>query len=184
MLLGFSQFSGTLKIWFASAPADAPTIGGFLYLTVASLAVGMIVNAVRWALVDTLNSFTGLPLPKLNFSNLGKNVQAFGLLIEIHYRHYQFNANMFIATAASYICFRLKSGSLIPLRWMDLAFLFLEGILFATSRDTIRKYFTRSQQLLGEGKKRILSRSDRPREPNNRFNFPPPAPAPAGGQIR
>jgi hypothetical protein len=45
VLAGFSQFSPVLRSWFGAAPADAPTIGGFLYLTVASLAVGMTVIA-------------------------------------------------------------------------------------------------------------------------------------------
>ena len=57
VLLGASPFSPTLQSWFAMAPADAPTIGGFLYLTVASLAVGMTISAIRWALVDTLWHF-------------------------------------------------------------------------------------------------------------------------------
>ncbi len=91
-LAGFSPFSATLGAWFASAPADAPSIGGFLYLTVASLAAGMTVSAVRWAVIDTLHARTGLPPPKLDFSLLGGNVEAFVLLIEIHYRHYQFYA--------------------------------------------------------------------------------------------
>ena len=55
----------------------------------------MTVSAVRWALIDTLHSLTGLPLPPLDFSRLGKNVEAFGLLIEIHYRHYLFYSNNF-----------------------------------------------------------------------------------------
>ena len=92
VLLGFSQFSPVLRTWFASTPTDSPTISGFLYLTVASLAVGMTVSAVRWALVDSLHSLTGLSLPPLDFSRLGNNVEAFSLLIEIHYRHYQFYA--------------------------------------------------------------------------------------------
>ena len=85
-------------------PADAPTIGGFLYLTVASLAAGMTVSAIRWAVVDTLHSLTGLPLPPLDFSRLGKNVAAYGLLIQIHYVHYQFYSNEAIATADGISC--------------------------------------------------------------------------------
>ena len=46
VLLGLSPFSPTLRAWLAATPADSPpTIGGFLYLTVASLAVGMTVSA-------------------------------------------------------------------------------------------------------------------------------------------
>src|SRR3990172_7067904 len=70
VLLGFSQFSPTLRVWFGTPPADAPTLGGFLYLTVASIAAGMTVSAIRWAVVDTLHSMTGLPLPPLHFSPL------------------------------------------------------------------------------------------------------------------
>jgi len=53
VLLGLSQFSPAVRVWFAATPADAPTVGGFLYLTLASLAAGMTVSALRWALVDT-----------------------------------------------------------------------------------------------------------------------------------
>src|SRR5438105_2045861 len=46
-LLGGSVFSPLLKTWFSFASEGAPTIGGFLYLTVASLAAGMTVSVVR-----------------------------------------------------------------------------------------------------------------------------------------
>lgn len=147
-LFGFSQFSPTLRTWFAVTPADAPTIGGFLYLTVASLATGMTVSAIRWAVVDTLHSLTGLPLPPLDFSRLGKNVAAYGLLIEIHYVHYQFFANEAVSMAIAFICYRVKLGGLLPLGWIDAAFVIVEAVLIATSRDTLNKYYTRSRQLL------------------------------------
>ncbi len=148
VLFGLSRFSPTLRGWFAPAPAAPPTVGGFLYLTVASLAAGMIVSAVRWALLDTLHARTGLRPPPLDFSRLGRNVEAFALLIEIHYRHYQFYANTFVAAALAYACYRVRGGGWGPIGWPDLAFLVLEVVLFATSRDTLRKYYDRSRQLL------------------------------------
>ena len=147
-LLGYSPFSATLRSWFATAPLDAPTIGGFLYLTVASLAVGMSVSAVRWALVDTVHGLTGIRPPPLDFAALGENVDAYALLIEIHYRHYQFYANMFVATLVAYACYRARLGGLTALGWTDLGVLLLEIIFFATSRDTLRKYYGRSRRLL------------------------------------
>jgi len=72
VLLGLSQFSPMLQSWFSTVPANAPMIGGFLYLTVASLAAGMVVSAVRWALVDTRHSWTGLPLPTWPWSQLSR----------------------------------------------------------------------------------------------------------------
>ena len=149
VLVGLSQFSPTLRTWFAVTPADAPTIGGFLYLTIASLAAGMTVSAIRWAVVDTLHSLTGLPLPPLDFSRLGRNVAAYGLLIEIHYVHYQFYSNQAIATAIAYACYRMKLGGLLPLGWIDAAFLLVETVFIATSRDTLNKYYSRGRQLLG-----------------------------------
>ena len=113
VLAGFSPFSPVLRSWFGAAPADSPTIGGFLYLTVASIAVGMTVSAIRWAVVDTVHSDTGLPLPRMDFSRLGKNVEAYGLLIEIHYRHYLFYSNNFLSVAIAYACYRVKLGGLL-----------------------------------------------------------------------
>jgi hypothetical protein len=40
VLLGASLFCPELQAMFAMTPVDAPTIGVFLYLTVASLGVG------------------------------------------------------------------------------------------------------------------------------------------------
>lgn len=149
VLVGASQFLPTVRAWLAATPADAPTIGGFLYLTIASLAAGMTVSAVRWALIDTLHSCTGLAMPAMNFSKLGPNVEAFSLLIRIHYEHYQYYSNMFVATAAAYTCYRVKLGGLLPLGLADLGFVLLETVFFVTSRDTLRKYYNRSRQLLG-----------------------------------
>jgi hypothetical protein len=151
---GFSQFSPALQSWFAATPADAPTIGGFLYLTAASLAVGMTISAIRWVLVDAVHGFTGVAPPRLDFSTLDRKVDALSLLIELHYRHFQFYANMFVASAIAYGCYRVKLGGPLPLGWLDIGFVLLEGIFFVTSRDTLRKYYVRSEQLLAPARKR------------------------------
>ena len=147
-LWGFSLFSPSLAAWFAATPENAPTISGFLYLTLASLAVGMTITAIRWAVVDQLHAATGLRPPKLDFSKLATRVDAFTLLIEIHYRHYQFYANMFVATGIAYLCHRIHIGLLWHIDLVDPGFILLEAIFFLTSRDTLSKYFLRSQQLL------------------------------------
>ncbi len=147
-LWGISEFVPSLRTWFAVVPIQTPTIGGFLYLTVASIACGMVISAIRWAVVDTLHRVTGLPLPKLDFSKLGRNVEAFNLLIEIHYRHYQFFSGMFLATLIAYGSYRIKHGGFWPPGWFDVGFLAIEVIFLLSSRDTLRKYYGRSQQLL------------------------------------
>lgn len=147
-LWGLSQFSPALRAWFASTPPDAPTLGGFLYLTVASLAAGMTVSAVRWSVVDSLHFLSGITPPALDFSRLGGNVDAFMLLIEIHYRHYLFYSNQFVATSIAYVCYRIKLGGPWPLGVRDFEFAVLDMVFFVTSRDTLRRYFERTGQLL------------------------------------
>lgn len=150
-LWGFSLFSPSLAAWFAATPENAPTISGFLYLTIASLAVGMTITAIRWAVVDQLHAITGLKPPKLDFSRLATSVEAFSLLIEIHYRHYQFYANMFVATGIAYVSYRIHLGTLWHVSLVDPGFVLLETIFFMTSRDTLSKYYRRTQQLLPQG---------------------------------
>ncbi|MFO0847147.1 MAG: hypothetical protein U0871_01120 [Gemmataceae bacterium] len=146
-LVGLSPFLPAVQDWLTAARTDAPTVGGFLYLTVASLAAGMTVSAVRWAAVDRLHARTGLPAPDLDFARLPGKVEEFQLLIEIHYRHYQFYANMLVAVAVAYLGFRTHVGFARP-GLADLAVILLEPVFYFTSRDTLRKYYARTAQLL------------------------------------
>jgi hypothetical protein len=147
-LWGLSRFSPSLQALFAIVPAGAPTIGGFLYLTLAAMAVGMTVTAIRWVVIDQLHRVTGLPPPHLDFSKLPGKVESLALLIEIHYRHYQFYANMAVALVIAYGCYRMSLETIYEAGWPDSAFLFLQGVFLAMSRDTLRKYYRRSEQLL------------------------------------
>ncbi len=172
-LWGISEFVPSLRSWFAVVPMQTPTIGGFLYLTVASIACGMVVSAIRWAVVDSLHRVTGLQLPTLDFSKLGRNVEAFHLLIEIHYKHYQHFSGMLIATAIAYGSYRIKHG-FWQLGWMDAGFLVIEAIFWMASRDTLKKYDLRSQQLLaaeGTESRRVLLRRITPSRPFGQFAF-------------
>ena len=108
----------------------------------------MTVTAIRWACVDLVHSMTGLRAPELDFSTLPGKVDAYNLLIEIHYKYFQFYSNMFVATAIAYFCHRIDLGTLCHADWIDPGFVVLETIFFLTSRDTLRRYYQRTQQLL------------------------------------
>lgn len=146
VLTGLSPFLPTVRTWLDGTATNAPTIGGLLYLSLASLAAGMTVSAVRWATVDALHARTGLTPPCLDFGRLPGKVAELQLLIEIHYRHYQFYANMLVAVAVAYVGYRLHVGFTWP-GLPDLALVTLEPIFFYTSRDTLRKYYTRCREL-------------------------------------
>lgn len=148
VLLGITPFSPLVRSWFAVSPEGVPTIGGFLFLTAASIGVGMTVSAIRWLVIDTLHRLTGLTPPPHDFSRLGLNVEAFGLLIDIHYKHFLFYGNEAIALLIAYGCYRVNLGATAGLSWLDCLFVLLEAVFWTASRDTMAKYHLRSRQLL------------------------------------
>ena len=93
-LWGVSYFSPMVAAWIVASHQDAPTVAGFMYVTLASLAAGVTVSAVRWAIIDHLHHATGIVPPAWKFANLEGKLQGYLTLIENHYRYYQFYANM------------------------------------------------------------------------------------------
>lgn len=145
-LAGASRFSPTIATWMSVAPANAPTVGGFLYVAVGSLAAGLVVNAVRWALVDTLLHITGLAPPNLDFSRLQANLDAFQLAVEHNYRYYQFYASMALAAAFYALADQWTQGRWPA--WLLFGFMMLEIVLLVTSRDCLKRYYDRTRQML------------------------------------
>jgi hypothetical protein len=151
-LWGLAEFSSTLAGWLANP--RGPTVGGFLYVSLASVAVGLIVSAIRWGTVDRLHHWTGLARPTWDDEKLAQRVDGYVVLIQIHYHHYLFYANMFVASLFTYAV--LRGGSVNAtwqLGWLDGGFVALELLLLGVSRDTLRKYYERSSRLLGETRK-------------------------------
>ena len=139
--------SPTLASWLAAPPYGAPTVGGFLYVTLASLATGLTVSTIRWATIDRLHDWTGLQLPQWDFSKMQQNQSAYELLERNHYHYYQFHANMLVAVLLALGSMRL--GAVIqPPTWLELGLLTLAVILSVGSRDTLKKYYTRVSMLL------------------------------------
>ncbi|QDU10889.1 hypothetical protein [Gimesia aquarii] len=148
-LWGISYFSTTVQSWIGILPSESPTVGGFLYITIGSVAVGLTVSTIRWIVIDTIHHWTGISDPGWDFSKLQKNINAFDRLIEIHYHYYQFYANSIIAVIIVYSIRRISLGLWsTPLGWMELLVGIFLLIFFAGSRDTLRKYYKRTTQLL------------------------------------
>lgn len=148
-LWGVSYFSPTVDAWISASQQNAPTVAGFMYVTLASLAAGVTVSAVRWAVIDHFHHATGIVPPAWKFANLEGKLQGYLTLIENHYRYYQFYSNMFVAAAFSFATKAVLAGATVTLTSLaGIAFVALELVLFAGSRDTLRKYYSRTQQLL------------------------------------
>lgn len=146
-LWGLSRVSGEVSTWLSGSGSGDPTVGGFCYVSLASLAAGMTVSAVRWLLVDTLLACTGVHRPRWNDALLAEKLEAFEALVDNHYRYYQFYANTLVALAFSYAMWRFTSTTHVL--GLDLGVLFLLGVFLAGSCDTLRKYYRRTAVLLG-----------------------------------
>lgn len=145
---GAAYLDETLSTWLLGADSQSPTVGGFLYVTIASLAAGMAANTARWLLVDTLLRRSGVPRRRWDFSRLQRHIDAYSTLTEHHYRHYQFFGSMLIALAFAFAARRLSLGLLAPLGWPDIGLLLLGPLFAAGAYDTFRKYYSRLDQLL------------------------------------
>lgn len=148
-LWGASYLSTTLRSWIMGAGTTGPTVGGFLYVTLASVACGLMVSTVRWAIIDRIHHRTGLPQPNWDFSRLQQHFAAYEMLNEIHYKFYQFNANALISLIFVGVSRRIHFGLCSKASgWFDAGLLVLAVILFIGSRDTLRNYYKRVSDLL------------------------------------
>ncbi|MCA8999484.1 MAG: hypothetical protein KDA80_20990 [Planctomycetaceae bacterium] len=140
VLWGLSFVSTTVQSWIGATDLDSPTIAGFLYVTVASVGLGMTVNAMRWLVIDRIHHQTGIRPPEWDFSRLGERVAAFQVVVDHQYRHYQFYATSVLALPIA----QLFRWSAIGFRLLEfIVTLSLVALFFAGSRDTLRKYYSR-----------------------------------------
>lgn len=148
-LWGVSVFSETVRSWLGSSSTGSPTVGGFLYVTVAAVAAGMLISTVRWLVVDRVHHLTGLSAPKWEFALLGDRLAAFELLVASHYVFYQWSANSFVAVAFTFFAYEATKSVHGPADGLlALGFIVVEVILWLGSRDTLRKYYERTYALL------------------------------------
>jgi hypothetical protein len=151
-LWGISYFSPTVRAWLVSSSSatSAATVGGFLYITLASVGAGLTVSTVRWAFIDRLHALTGIRRPRWNDAMLQDRLAAFEALVENHYRYYQFYSNMLVALLLVVAARLLHSSrSINELNPPDCVILAVAVLYWAGSRDTLRRYFARTVELLG-----------------------------------
>jgi hypothetical protein len=152
VVVGVSLFLRSVRAWLSPDAAQAPTVGGFLYVTLASLAAGMTVSAVRWAVIDTVHKWTGLRRPDWNYRVLHERITAYEFLVGNLYRYYQFYSNMLLAVAFAYAAYVVSGGSRVG--WLTVDFVAIEWVFWLASRDTLRNYYDRGELLLGRATRR------------------------------
>lgn len=150
VLAGVARFVPLVGAWLKPSTYAEASLGPPIYAILAATTLGMIANALRWLVVDHIHSWTGIRPPIWDDSRLGDRLDAFNYLVENHYRYYQFVANTLIAILWSYAINRFwGTGSFFGIG-TDATVALLCAVLFVTSRDTLRKYYTRTARLIGQ----------------------------------
>lgn len=144
-LWGISYHSPTLRLWLGVPPGDAVKVGGFLYVTILSIGLGLCLSTFRWLVLDTIHARTGLPRPQLDFARLREATSGYSLMTAYYYEYYKAHGNGLMAVLLA-----------AALRWTALGVRFgeamavacLAALLFLGSRDTLRKFYTAVEGLL------------------------------------
>jgi hypothetical protein len=132
---------------FVSQLRPIRQIGGFMFFLLAATSCGMILSAIRWAVLDTLHCITGLKSPALDFGKLEGKSSSFMLIVENNYRYYLFYGNSLIALLGLFMVAWLEEVPLAQ-RWLPMLFS-LMAVLFLASRDSLRRFYSRTSQIIG-----------------------------------
>jgi hypothetical protein len=148
-LVGIAPYCETVRSWLGTPSTAAPTVGGFLYVTLAAVALGMTVSVIRWLILDWAHHHTGIQPPTWDFAVLQTNLGGFLALVENHYRYYQFYGNMFVALGIVAIGYRWQPVlSADKARLLMPTILMLMALFYVASRDALAKYYNRASALL------------------------------------
>ena len=145
LLMGLSYRFASIEQWVSGTVSSSPTIGGFLYSTLASVGLGVLGSTLRWLVIDSLLHRVGVAPPKMRFGQLKNRFEAMTLLVDGHYRYYQFHGNLLVALPIA-----------ISMRWLHQGFslgelvtsLLVMALLFVGARDSLLKYYRRTSELL------------------------------------
>jgi len=150
LLWGLSFSYSEISNWLAnsSAPSD-PTVGGFLYATLASLGLGLLISAVRWLIIDFILSKLDISDEGINYEKLNdaNKSAAYMLIVENHYRYYQYYANSLIAILIAFCAYLFSDHELPPWPiWLLVALIVV--VLFLGSKDSLDKCYKRAKEIL------------------------------------
>jgi hypothetical protein len=155
-LAGIARLLPSVAAWLQPVGQGGANLGPPIYALLAATTLGMIIGAIRWVLIDHIHQWTGVLPPVWDDSRLGDSLVAFNYLVESHYRYYQFVSGALLAVIWTYAIERLTNASPLLGVGTDLGVFILCAVLFAGSRDALKKYYNRTGRLVGHVAKKDL----------------------------
>jgi hypothetical protein len=149
-LAGLAPILPVISRWLFPSDHVGLDIAPPIYALMAATALGLILTAFRWMILDHALAWMGVKRPVWDDRQLSQELSGFDYLVQNHFRYYEFFGNVLIALVITYVLNRVL-GTLPFLGFgTDLGMLVLVLVLFAASRDTLAKYYTRTGRLIGE----------------------------------
>mgnify|MGYP001794338227 CR=1 FL=1 len=149
LVSGLGQLIPEVRVWLIGLDDIGPTVAGFLFSGTSSIAAGLIVSAIRWAMLDTLMHATGLTPPSWSGPDLHIRTNIIEFLVDAHYRYYQFYANTAIAGVLAFGMYLARpQPDAATDGWLFPAALILVIVLLIAARDALSKYYSRAQSAM------------------------------------
>lgn len=148
-LWGLATKFETVHVWLSGTGSHGLAVGGVLYVTAASIAIGMVINAVRWLIIDPVLHLSGLSRPDWDAAQLPGRLPEFERLVEDHFRYFQFYANTALGSLIAFTAWRLSPSDAYGLGiWPEIGLVILAIVLLLASRDALSRYYHRINRLL------------------------------------
>ena len=152
-LYGMSFHMPIIRVWFGTAADKDTTVGGFFFVVLASLAVGLVLNGVRWLALENLLLHRWMPKrPNFNYERR-KEEKAEVALADIraqHYVYYQFYSNMVFGLIGIFVGWQTFTRP----TWSSfftaiVALTLIVWIMLVIAKDCLEKYDEKASGVLG-----------------------------------
>ena len=144
-LWGISLHVSTVREWFGATVQSQATAGGFLFVLLASMAVGLFLSGLRQEVLDRwFFKWLKIERPSLDQSKLTNPevLNAVRFSAENLFRYYQFYANMAFAIAFAYVAWLLANFGWSWWRGLGALLLILSiSVLIMSATYSLKRYY-------------------------------------------
>ena len=143
-LYAASFYVRMIQEWFGTAASQSTNVGGFLFVVVASVGMGVFISGVRWFALERILWHRPISLP----DRTEKTEPIYQNLVHQHYYFYLFYANSLVALIVLYVAWLAatsRSGGSIAI--MSALGVGAGVILFFSAKDALGRFDLKSSQL-------------------------------------
>jgi len=140
-----------LGAWLSTASAADTSLGGFFFIVLAALGIGVFLSGVRWLLLEYL---LGVFPPPPRFDDARRADEgareAYADARHNHFYYHLFYANMACALPVPFVGW-LWSNSLAWTQWLPVTAVFVvaEVVLFLSASHAITRFKAKAESILG-----------------------------------